>query len=96
MTQQQIIDAGIDYTMANCPICMSGAAFADKVRQFNRNPSFETGGKWVKEELIKEACEWLYNNLFQVCHGIDEISVMSIENIGLIEFVENFKKAIDK
>lgn len=94
MTKEQIIDAGIDYTMRTCPVCIGGAAFEDMIRKYNRNPSFEAGGKWTKEELIKEACEWLYDNLFQVCHGIDETSVMSIENIGLIEFVENFKKAM--
>ncbi len=96
MTQQQIIDAGIDYTMANCPVCMGGAAFTDKIRQFNRNPSFEAGAILAKETLIKEVCEWLNNNLFEVVAGIDDVSVMSIENISLIEFVENFKKAINE
>lgn len=96
MTKEQIIDAGIDYTMSTCPVCMGGAKFEEQIRQYNRNSSFEAGAMWAKEELIKEACEWLYDNLFQVCHGIDETSVMSIENIGFIEFVENFKKAMDK
>ena len=63
MTQEQIINAGIDYTMANCPVCMGGAAFEDKIRQFNRNPSFEAGATWAKEKLIKEVCEWLKNKV---------------------------------
>lgn len=63
MTKEQIIDAGIDYTMSTCPVCMGGAAFEEKVRQFNRNASFEAGATWAKEELIKEACEWLKNNV---------------------------------
>ena len=62
MTKEQIIDAGIDYTMSTCPVCMGGAAFEEKVRQFNRNASFEAGATWAKEELIKEACKWLKFN----------------------------------
>jgi hypothetical protein len=96
MTDKQIIDAGIDYTMSTCPICMGGGAFEDMIRRYNRNPSFEAGATWAKEKLIKEVCERLNNNLFEVVAGIDETSVMSIENIGLIEFVENVKKAMDK
>lgn len=57
MTQQQIIDAGIDYTMSTRPVCMGGAAFEDKIRQYNRNSSFEAGAKWAKKRLLKEACE---------------------------------------
>jgi hypothetical protein len=52
MTKEQIIDAGIDYTMSACPVCMGGAAFEEKIRQFNRNASFEAGAKWAKETLI--------------------------------------------
>ena len=96
MTQEQIINAGIDYTMSTCPVCIGGAAFEEKIRQFYRNPSFEAGATWAKEKLIKEVCEWLNNNLFEVTAGIDETSVMSIDNIGLIEFAENFQKAMEE
>jgi len=96
MTKEQIIDAGIDYTMSTCPVCMSGAAFEEKIRQFNRNPSFEAGAVLAKEKVIKEACEWLNDNLFEVITGIDDTSVMSFENIGLNEFIENFKKAMEE
>lgn len=96
MTKEQIINAGIDYTMSTCPVCIGGAALEDKVRQFNRNPSFEAGATWAKEKLIKEVCEWLNNNLFEVITGIDDTSVISIENIGLNEFIEAFKKALEE
>lgn len=96
MTQQQIIDAGIDYTMSTRPVCIGGAAFEEKIRQFNRNPSFEAGATSAKEQVIKEACEWLNDNLFEVTTGIDDTSVMSIENIGLNEFIEAFKKALEE
>lgn len=96
MTNEQIIDAGIDYTMRTCPICMGGANFEDMIRRYNRNPSFEAGGMWTKEELIKEVCEWLNNNLFEVVTGINDITVMSYKNISLKEFIENFKKEMEK
>ena len=47
MTKEQIIDAGIDYTMRTCPVCIGGAAFEEKVRQYNRNASFEAGATWA-------------------------------------------------
>lgn len=96
MTQEQIIDAGINYTMSTHPVCMGGAAFEDMIRQYNRNPLFEVGATWAKENLIKEVCEWLDNNLFEVVTGINDISVMSYENISLKEFIENFKKAMEE
>ena len=96
MTQEQIIDAGIDYTMQRQPACIGALVSKDSIRQMHRNPSFEAGAKWAKERLIKEACEWLNDNLFEVITGIDDTSVMSFENIGLNEFIENFKKAMEE
>jgi hypothetical protein len=96
MTQQQIIDAGIDYTMSTRPVCMGGSAFEEKIRQFNRNPAFEAGATLTKENLIKEACEWLDNNLFEIVIGINDISVMSLENISLKDFIKQFKKAMEE
>lgn len=51
MTQEEIIDAGIEFTMANNPVCMGGDAFYEHMREFNRNKSFEAGAKWVLEQL---------------------------------------------
>lgn len=87
MTQEQIIDAGIDYTMRTCPVCMGGAAFEEKIRQFNRNPSFEAGAVLAKEQVIKEACEWLYNNAED--YTID--GGLSIECL-----IYSFKKAMEE
>ena len=96
MTQQQIIDAGIDYTMQRQPVCIGALVSKDSIRQMHRNPSFEAGAEWAKENLMEEVCEWLDYNLFEVITGINGISVMSYEDISLKEFIENFKKAIDE
>ena len=87
MTQEQIIDAGISYTMQKRPNCIGGSAFDDMVRQLNRNPAFEAGATWAKEELIKEACEWLYNNAED--YTID--GGLSIECL-----IYSFKKAMEE
>ena len=59
MTQQQIIDAGIDYTISTSPVCMGGSAFEEKIRQYIRNPLFEAGAKWADKTMIEKACKWL-------------------------------------
>lgn len=90
MTQEQIIDAGIDYTMRTCPVCIGGAPFEDMIRRCNRNPSFEAGAKWAKEELIKEICEWLKLNT----DWDDEWDNMGRNiNYGMIE---EFRKAMEE
>jgi hypothetical protein len=87
MTQEEIVDAGIDYTMRTCPVCIGGAAFEDMIRQFNRNPSFEAGATWAKETLIQEACEWM------------NVNFPSLDNVGswyMEGFIEQFKKAMEE
>ena len=44
--EQQIIDAGIEYTMQNNPICIGGDNFYEASKMLNRNSSFEAGAKW--------------------------------------------------
>lgn len=103
MTQQQIIDAGIDYTMSTCPVCMGGAAFEEKIRQFNRNASFEAGAKWAKERVIKEACEWLKKTLYihtefdtDVVWGTTDVTEwVTSDHDSVNEFIEAFKKAMN-
>lgn len=90
MTQQQIIDAGISYTIQKCPKCIGGAAFDDMVRQMNRNPSFEAGATWAKETIIKETCEWLRGQVYQEYPG------SPLERLITDDMIDNFKKVMDK
>lgn len=57
--EEEIINAGVDYTISTCPICIGGAAFEEKIRQYNRNPLFEAGAKWADKTMIEKACKWL-------------------------------------
>lgn len=65
MTQEEIVDAGIDYTMRTCPVCIGGAAFEDMIRRYNRNSSFEAGANWAKKKLLEEIIQWLSEELFE-------------------------------
>lgn len=47
--KNQIIEAGIEYTMQNNPMCIGGDNFYEQAREFNRNKSFEAGAKWADE-----------------------------------------------
>lgn len=42
---EEIIEAGIEYTMQNSPRCIGGDNFY--VRELNRNRSFEAGAQWA-------------------------------------------------
>lgn len=89
MTQEEIVDAGIDYTMRTCPVCMGGAAFEDMIRKYNRNPSFEAGANWAKERLIKEACDWLADR-----HNIEKH--LNILTSRTEDLVKAFRQALDE
>lgn len=45
--KEQIIEAGIEYTMQNDPVCISGDNFYEMSKMLNRNKSFEEGAKWA-------------------------------------------------
>lgn len=94
MTQEQIIDTGISYTMQKRPNCIGGSAFDDMVRQLNRNPAFEAGATWAKEEFIKEACELLAKMIWEVTY--EDLESNSVQHYDKMEFIDDFKKAIEK
>ena len=45
--EEQIIEAGIEYTMQNDPVCIGGDNFYEMSKMLNRNKSFEAGAKWA-------------------------------------------------
>lgn len=47
--EEEIIEAGIEYTMQNSPCCIGGDNFYEQAKEFNRNKSFEAGVKWSDE-----------------------------------------------
>lgn len=47
--EEQIIDAGIEYTISTGRACIGGSNFTDVIRELNRNRAFEAGAKWADE-----------------------------------------------
>lgn len=47
--EEQIRQAGIEYTYRNRPMCIGGGAFSEMVDEMNRNKAFEEGAKWADE-----------------------------------------------
>lgn len=85
--EEQIRQAGIEYTYRNRPMCIGGGAFLEMVDEMNRNKAFEEGAKWADETMIEKACEWLDNNAedFTIDGGL------SIECL-----IYSFKKAMEE
>lgn len=50
--EEQIIEAGIEYTMQNDPVCISGDNFYEMSKMLNRNRSFEAGAEWADSHPI--------------------------------------------
>lgn len=49
--EKEIIEAGIEYTMQNNPVCIGGDNFYEQAKEFNRNRSFEAGAQWADEHF---------------------------------------------
>lgn len=63
--EEEIIEAGIEYTMSTSPNVICGDAFAedDLVRQLNRNKHFEAGAKWSDKHPVNyDGKAFLYVN----------------------------------
>lgn len=47
--QEEIIEAGIEYTMRTKPNVLAGDRLSEEMKIFNRNKAFEDGAKWADE-----------------------------------------------
>lgn len=93
MTKEEIIDAGIEYTMNTRPVCIGGASFEEDMRMFNRNPAFEAGAEWMKKKFIDKACEWLEDIDFEMQYQYSEDGSTFFDG-GI--FIEDFRKAMEE
>lgn len=90
--REEIIDAGIEYTLQNRPMCMGGDSFFEEMREMNRNKSFEEGAKWADKTMIEKACQWLEKhqedyNMYDAWSG-DYVSFKSL--------IIDFRKAMEE
>lgn len=86
MKEEEIIQAGIDYTLSTNPKCIAGDNFGNFSMTMNRNPSFEAGAKWMQEKMIDKACEWIDKESFGY--------IYDNEPYLQPEFKNDFKKAM--
>ena len=68
--EEQIRQAGIEYTMGNAPKCIGGDTFSEVIDGMNRNQAFEEGAKWADKTMIEKACKWAKEN-FECYVGAD-------------------------
>lgn len=90
--REEIIDAGIEYTLQNRPMCMGGDSFFEEMREMNRNKSFEEGAKWADKTMVERACQWLEQhqedyNMYDAWSG-DYVSFKSL--------IIDFRKAMEE
>lgn len=85
--EEQIRQAGIEYTYRNTPMCIGGGAFSEMVDEMNRNKSFEEGAKWADKTMIDKACEWLKRHLYDYDY---------VEGFEVFRNVESFTKDFRK
>jgi hypothetical protein len=85
--EEQIRQAGIEYTIKDRPMCIGGGAFSEIMDEMNRNHAFEEGAKWADKTMIEKACNWL-----------EEMNKMCMYELEMIlggNFINDFKKAME-
>ena len=88
--RNQIIDAGIEYTLQNRPMCIGGDSFFEEMREMNRNKTFENAAKWADKTMIEKACEWMRGQVYQKYEG------GPLERLIPDEMIEDFRKAMEE
>ena len=88
--RQEIIDAGIEYTLQNRPMCMGGDAFFEDMREMNRNRTYEEAAKWADKTMIEKAVKWMKEQVYQEYGG------GPLERLIPDERIEDFRKAMEE
>lgn len=90
--EEQIIEAGVEFTLQNCPMCIGGDNFAEAMREFNRNRAFEAGAKWADKTIIDKACEWLFKNTYKCFDGSRVHTIFT----SPADMIEDFRKTMEE
>lgn len=93
---EQIRQAGIEYTIKNRPMCIGGDAFSEVVDEINRNRAFEEGAKWADKTITEKACEYIRTHLWQSADADNDPIVESVHNITLDNFIKDFRRYLEK
>lgn len=89
--EEQIRQAGIEYTYKDKPMCIGCGIFSEVIDEMNRNHAFEEGAKWADKTMIERACEWLEDNIFDYPWWDDDAPSFDDDDI-----VNDFRKAMEE
>ena len=92
--EEQIIEAGVEFTLQNCPMCIGGDNFAEAMREFNRNRAFEVGAKWADKTMIDKVCKWLEKELYNTYDILGNEDIGSCTYYNVEELIKNLKEAM--
>ena len=82
--EEQIIQAGIEYTIKNRPMRIGGAFF-EVIDEMNRNHAFEEGAKWADKTQIEKVLEFIFEYLYEHPHVNGHICTDSFESLEALE-----------
>lgn len=90
--EEQIKNASIAYTEANCPKAIGGDYFRNKIKQFNTNHDFIEGANWADKTMLQEVLEWLgkLTSDDADCYGHSIVSFTYFESKE--EMLQSFKE----
>ena len=92
--EEQIIEAGVEFTLQNCPMCIGGDNFAEAMREFNRNRAFEAGAKWADQTMLDKVCKWLESELYNTYDVLGNEDVSSCTYYNVEELIKSLKEVM--
>ena len=94
MRKEDIINAGIEYTLSKHPICVGGAKFEKEMREFNRNEHFEAGAEYAIEKVIQETINFFKEEMYEGLDDWNDRVVISSRFNNMEEFINYYKSKI--
>lgn len=83
--EEQIKQAGIEYTIKNRPMCIGGDAFSEVIDEMNRNRAFEEGAKWADKTQIEKVLKFIFEYFYEHPHVNGHICTDSFESLEELE-----------
>lgn len=83
--QEEIINAGIEYTMQTRPMCIGGDNYSEAIREFNRNKSFEEGAKFADKTMIERVLKFIFEYFYEHPHTYGHICTDAFDSLESLE-----------
>lgn len=83
--EEQIRQAGIEYTLSTRPMCIGGDAFSELIDEINRCPSFEEGAKWADKTQVERVLNFIFENFYDHPHANGHICTDAFDSLEALE-----------